>query len=76
MANLNFRIENRGISKMEEPRGTRKEELNQVIRLVDCVFRESSNGPPSMEKWYPLLLNDDNLENMGGWQTCLSSWYL
>ena len=49
---------------MEEPRGTRKEEFNQVIELVDYVFRESSNGPPSMEKWYPLLFNDDNLENM------------
>ena len=64
MANLNFRIENRGISKMEEPRGTRKEEFNQVIKLVNYVFRESSNGPPNMEKWYPLLFNDNNLENM------------
>ena len=64
MANLNFRIENRGIFKMEGPRGTRKEEFNQVIKLVNYVFRESSNRLPNMEKWYPLLFNDDNLENM------------
>jgi len=49
---------------MEMPRGTRKEEFNQVIKLVNYVFRESSNGPSNMEKWFPLLFNDDNLENM------------
>ena len=49
---------------MEEPRGTRKEEFSQVIKLVNYVFRESSNRPSNMEKWYPLLFNDDNLENM------------
>jgi len=65
MANLNFRIGSGGISKMKEPRGTRKEEFNQVIKLVNYVFRESSNSRPSnMEKWFPLLFNDDNLENM------------
>jgi len=49
---------------MEGPRGTRKEEFNQVMKLVNYVFRESSNKPPNMEKWFPLLFNDDNLENM------------
>ena len=49
---------------MEGPRGTRKEEFNQVIKLVNYVFRESSNRPSNMEKWYPLLFNNDNLENM------------
>ena len=49
---------------MEGPRGTKKEEFNQVIKLVNYVFRESSNRPSNMEKWYPLLFNDDNLENM------------
>ena len=49
---------------MEGPRGTRKEEFTQVIRLVNYVFRESSNRPSNMEKWYPLLFNNDNLENM------------
>jgi len=49
---------------MEESRGTRKEEFNQVIKLVNYVFRESSNRPSNMEKWYPLLFNNDNLENM------------
>lgn len=49
---------------MEGPRGTRKEEFAQAIRLVNYVFRGSSNRPSNMEKWYPLLFNDDNLENM------------
>ena len=49
---------------MEGPRGTRKEEFNQVMKLVNYVFRESSNKPPNMEKWYPLLFNNNNLENM------------
>jgi len=49
---------------MEEPRGTRKKEFTQVMKLVNYVFRESSNKPSNMEKWYPLLFNDDNLENM------------
>ncbi len=49
---------------MEGPRGTRKEEFNQVIELANYVFRESSDRPSNMEKWFPLLFNDDNLENM------------
>lgn len=49
---------------MEGPRGTRKEEFTEVIRLVNYVFRGGSNRPSNMEKWYPLLFNNDNLENM------------
>jgi len=49
---------------MEEPRGTRKEEFNQVMKLINYVFRKSSNRPSNMERWFPLLFNDDNLENM------------
>jgi len=49
---------------MEGPRGTKKGEFNQVLKLVNYVFRESSNRVPNMGKWYPLLFNEDNLENM------------
>ena len=48
---------------MEGPRGTKKEEFDQVLKLANYVFRQSNNLP-DMEKWYPLLFNDDNLENM------------
>jgi len=51
--------------KMEGPRGTKKEEFDQVLKLVNYVFRQSNNrGPNNMGKRYPLLFNDDNLENM------------
>jgi len=49
---------------MKGPRGTKKEEFNQVLKLVNYVFRKSSNREPNMGKWYPLLFNEDNLENM------------
>jgi len=49
---------------MEGPRGTRKEEFDQVLKLVNYVFRESDNQPPDMEKRYPFLFNEDNLENL------------
>ena len=49
---------------MEGPRGTRKEEFDQVLKLVNYVFRESNNQPPDMEKRYPFLFNEDNLENL------------
>jgi len=49
---------------MEGPRGTRKEEFDQVLKLVNYVFRESDSQPPDMEKRYPFLFNEDNLENL------------
>lgn len=49
---------------IEGPRGTKKEEFNQVIKLVNYIFRESRNKPSNMEKWFSMLFNDDNLENM------------
>jgi len=49
---------------MEGPRGTRKEEFDQVLKLVNYVFRESNNQPPDMEERYPFLFNEDNLENL------------
>lgn len=49
---------------MEGPRGTRKEEFGQVLKLVNCVFRQSSNQPPNMGEYYSLLFNHDNLDNL------------
>ncbi|MCK4419481.1 GNAT family N-acetyltransferase [Candidatus Aerophobetes bacterium] len=49
---------------MEGPRGTRKEEFDQVLKLVNYVFRESNNQPSDMEKRYLFLFNEDNLENL------------
>ena len=49
---------------MQEPRGTKREEFEEVLKLVNYVFRESRNEPPNMGKWYPLIFNYNNLENM------------
>ncbi len=49
---------------MEGPRATEKEEFSRVLKLVNYVFREDTNRAPKMEKWYPLLFDDDNLENI------------
>ena len=49
---------------MEGPRGTKKEEFNQVLILVNYVFRKHIGIEHNMGKWYPLLFNEDNLENM------------
>ena len=49
---------------MEGPGGTRKEEFDQVLELVNCVFRQSSHQPPNVGECYPLLFNHDNLDNM------------
>jgi len=49
---------------MQGPRGTKKKEFAQVLRLVNYVFREMNHQPPNMGRWYPLLFNQNNLENM------------
>lgn len=49
---------------MEGPRGTRKEEFDQVLELVNYVFRQSNNQPPNMGEWHSLLFNYDNLDKM------------
>jgi len=46
---------------MEGPRGTKREEFEGVINLVNLVFRPESK---SMQKEYPTLFNEDNLENL------------
>lgn len=49
---------------IEGPRATRPEELEEVGRLVNLVFRGSESASPSMREYYPLLLGPANLENM------------
>ena len=49
---------------MEGPRGTGKEEFNQVMELVNLVFRTSRGMPATMQQQYPLLFNAANLDNM------------
>lgn len=48
----------------EGPRGTRKEEFSKVMELVDSIFVSAREKGTSMEKGFPLLFNQRNLENM------------
>ncbi len=49
---------------LEGPRATRREELSQVIELVNLVFRVSAKKPSTMHLEFPLLFSESNLENM------------
>ena len=49
---------------MEGPRGTKKEEFDQVLELVNYVFRENNGQLPNMREQYSLLFNYGNLDNM------------
>lgn len=46
---------------MEGPRGTRKEEFDDLIKLVNMVFRPESQ---SMQREYESIFNEENLENL------------
>ncbi len=46
-------------------RGTRRDEVKKVIALINSVFRgERGNLPHTMEREFPLLLSQENSENM------------
>nr|WP_281168336.1 GNAT family N-acetyltransferase [Psychrilyobacter atlanticus] len=48
-----------------EVRGTEKNEVEEVIDLINCVFRTGRGDlPHTMEKEFPLLLLSENRENM------------
>ncbi|WP_142413992.1 GNAT family N-acetyltransferase [Hathewaya massiliensis] len=49
---------------MEMPRSAKKEEFNQVIELINQVFRLSNGHKPTMQDEFPLLLRESNVENM------------
>jgi len=46
------------------PRGTREEELGEVVKLVNYVFRESSNYLPTMQEEFSFLFRPENRENL------------
>jgi GNAT superfamily N-acetyltransferase len=54
----------KGEINMEGPRATSKEEFKEVINLINDVFRISGNHKPTMKEEFPLLLNEDNSDNM------------
>ncbi|MGB6127833.1 MAG: GNAT family N-acetyltransferase [Psychrilyobacter sp.] len=56
-----------GIKGIEtiEIRGTKEDEIIEVIDLINSVFRTGRGGlPHTMEKEFPLLLTSENAENM------------
>lgn len=49
---------------MEGPRSCKKEELKEVIALIDGTFRIPRGYAPTMGKEFPLLLGEKNLDNI------------
>ena len=48
---------------LEGPRGTRIDERDKMIRLVNHVFMEQQNRSGDMREFFPVLFADQNLEN-------------
>jgi len=46
---------------MEGPRGVKKEEFDELVKLVNMVFRPETQ---MMKKEYQILFNEENLENL------------
>jgi hypothetical protein len=49
---------------MEGPRGCRKEELDEVIGLINKTFRTANGYKPTMGEEFQLMLGEGNLENI------------
>ncbi|HOB20185.1 MAG TPA: GNAT family N-acetyltransferase [Candidatus Atribacteria bacterium] len=49
---------------MEGPRPVKKEELSQVLELINSVFRTNEGLAPTMGEEFPLLLCEKNAPNM------------
>ncbi|MCT4508459.1 MAG: GNAT family N-acetyltransferase [Tepidibacter sp.] len=49
---------------MIKPESAKIEEFEEVIKLINKVFRISRGYNPTMQQEFPLLLNKDNIENM------------
>ena len=47
---------------IDGPRACRKDELSELLELVNYVFRVIHGRPPSIESDYPQIYNPDNLE--------------
>ena len=49
---------------MINPRSAKIEEFESAINLINKVFRISRGHNPTMQYEFPMLLNQDNIENM------------
>lgn len=49
---------------MTKPRSANREEFKETTDLINKVFRVSRNHKPTMVEEFPLLLNEDNVDNM------------
>lgn len=49
---------------MSKVRGTREEEFDKVIALINKIFRLNLGYEPTMHEEFPLLLAKDNIDNM------------
>ncbi|GEM_PF-945496 len=49
---------------MEKPRGTRTEEVERVVELINRIFRIDQGHEPTIQQEFPLLLTKSNAENM------------
>ncbi|MEG2984921.1 MAG: GNAT family N-acetyltransferase [Peptostreptococcaceae bacterium] len=50
--------------KMIKPRSTKPEEFENVVGLINKVFRDLRGYKPTMQQEFPLLLNKNNVDNM------------
>lgn len=49
---------------MEGPRSAKKDEFSKVLELINHVFRISRGHKPTMQQEFPLLINENNTDNM------------
>lgn len=49
---------------MEGPRACKTEELSEVVDLINETFRTSAGLNPTMGQEFPLLLSEENIDNM------------
>lgn len=49
---------------MKGPRACKKEELSQVVELINTTFRSDEGLHPTMGQEFPLLLGEENLDNI------------
>jgi predicted acetyltransferase len=64
MEEYSYTIHERWKCIMEGPRAAKREELDQVIGLINSVFRTGAGMDPTMGEEFPLLLSQYNMDNM------------
>ena len=45
-------------------RTAKPEEIDEIIKLTDIIFRESRKSPPSMGRQFPTLFSCQNASNL------------